>query len=107
MLQDYVAKRISSLRTTKGVSARDMSLGLGMSENYINSVENGKLSPSLVVLEYICEYLNITIKDFFDNEKSTPYSQNELIALTEGLQHTQIESLKEIARGFQALNKHY
>lgn len=106
MLQEYVAKRVSILRTEKGISARDMSLSLGMSENYVNSVENGKLSPSLEVLEYICEYLQISFKDFFDDEKTAPTSQNELFSLTKGLQNTQIDSLKEIARGFQALNKY-
>lgn len=106
MLQDYVAKRVSSLRVTKGISARVMSLSLGMSENYVNSVENGKLSPSLEVLEYICEYLDISIKDFFNDDKTAPTMQNELLELTTGLQNTQMQSLIDIAQGFRSVNKY-
>ena len=35
--EEYFGKRISQLRTAKGVSARDMSLSLGQSESYINN----------------------------------------------------------------------
>lgn len=88
-----------------GVSARDMSLSLGMSENYINSLENGKLVPSLEVFDYICDFLKISYKDFFDEDKTNPSDQNDLIKLTAGLQNTQIDNLKEIAQGLQLLNR--
>ncbi|MFI3255407.1 MAG: helix-turn-helix transcriptional regulator [Eubacteriales bacterium] len=105
MFEEYFSKRVFALRSEKGISARDMSLSLGMSENYINQIENGRALPSMQNFFYICEFLEISPKDFFDEEKTTPVTQNELIALTKGLQNTQIENLKEIARGFQALNK--
>lgn len=105
MREEFFSKRVFALRTDKGVSARDMSLSLGMSENYINQIENGRALPSMQNFFFICDYFKITPQDFFDGEKSIPIAQNELITLTSGLQNTQIESLKEIARGFQALNK--
>ena len=36
---DWFYTRLTELRTHKGVSARDMSLSLGQSESYINSIE--------------------------------------------------------------------
>lgn len=34
------AKRLAELRLLKGISARDMSLSLGQSANYINAIES-------------------------------------------------------------------
>ena len=60
MYEDFFSERLASLRTTKGVSARDMSLSIGQSANYINKIENKKAYPSMTVFFYICEYLGIT-----------------------------------------------
>lgn len=61
--------RLSQLRIEKGVSAREMSLDLGQNESYINRIENGKSLPSLNQFFNLCDYLNISPKDFFDEEK--------------------------------------
>lgn len=71
MYEEFFAKRLAQLRIEKGVSARDMSLTLGQSESYINRIENGKMMPSMTVFFYICDYLKITPKDFFDVHNTT------------------------------------
>lgn len=76
---EFVRKRIQELRTTKGVSAREMSLSMGQGNSYITQVENGAYMPSLEVLSYICDYFGITAKDFFDSEIVYPEKVNELI----------------------------
>ena len=77
--EDYFAERLAKLRQNKGVSARDMSLSLGQNANYINSIENKKMFPSMLVFFYICEYLEITPKDFFDDNNVNPKLINDLI----------------------------
>ena len=72
------AKRLAELRIAKGVSARDMSLSLGQSAGYINNIENGVNLPSMAVFFYICEYLSITPKEFFDTENNDPEKAAEL-----------------------------
>ena len=54
-------------------SAREMSLALGQNPSYINRIENGKALPSMQGFFSICEYLQITPGDFFNEEdrKST------------------------------------
>lgn len=69
---EWFPKRLTQLRIEKGVSARDMSLSLGQSESYINKIENKRTMPSMTGFFYICEYLNISPKDFFDTENSQP-----------------------------------
>ena len=65
----YICEKITALRMEKGVSARDMSLSLGQNPGYINRIENKKSLPSMEMFLYICDYLNISPKDFFDDER--------------------------------------
>ena len=64
--------RLAKLRTQKGVSARDMSLSMGQNPGYINNIETGKSMPSLSGFFYICDYLDITARDFFDDGNEYP-----------------------------------
>ena len=57
MFNEDFSRRLSQLRTGKGVSARDMSLSIGQNAGYINSIENGKSLPSMTVFLSICERL--------------------------------------------------
>ncbi len=67
------------MRNQKGISARDMSISLGQSESYINKIENNKSLPSLTGFFYICEYFNITPREFFDFDVNSPELTNEFI----------------------------
>lgn len=64
MFEDLFYQRLIKLRTEKGVSARDMSLSIGQSPGYINSLENRNGFPSMQVFFYICEYLGVTPAEF-------------------------------------------
>lgn len=69
---NFFSQRLNELRTQKGVSARDMSLSLGQCESYINKIENQKSLPSMNVFFYICDFLDIHPKDFFDMTLENP-----------------------------------
>ena len=98
--EDFM-RRMAQLRMNKGVSARDMSLSIGQSEGYINNIENGVNYPSMQTFFYICDYLNITPKDFFDIENSDPVKTNQLLSILKGLTSEQLEHLIAIAKGLQ------
>ena len=85
MDKDTFAKRLSALRLNKGVSARDMSLSIGLSEGYINNVENCVNFPSMEVFFYICEYLGVTPKEFFDSDIPEPQMVCHLMKLAKQL----------------------
>lgn len=80
MYENFVQKRIEKLRVLKDVSARDMSLSIGQNESYINQIENKKALPSMQAFFYICEYLEITPGEFFDEGNSDPSKLRALIA---------------------------
>lgn len=65
-------RRLSQLRINAGVSARDMSLSIGLSEGYINKLENEKTLPSMHTFFAICEYFEITPQEFFNTDEAFP-----------------------------------
>lgn len=75
----YVRERISELRIKKGVSEYKMSLDLGHSKSYIQSISSGKAMPSFSEFLYICDYLGVTPKDFFDVDTQEPQDLLQLI----------------------------
>ena len=72
MYGGFVPERLARLRMQKGVSARDMSLSLGQANNYINNIENRRSLPAMQSFFYICEYLGVTPREFFDADNTYP-----------------------------------
>lgn len=72
MYEDWFGQRLAALRIKKGVSAREMSLSIGQGPAYINNIENHRRFPSMTVFFYICDYLEITPQEFFDDELTDP-----------------------------------
>ena len=92
------AQRLAELRLSKGVSARDMSLSLGQSAGYINNIENGINLPSMTVFFYICDYLEISPKDFFDVDSNNPTKAHKLLDLCNGLSDSQLDNLISLVK---------
>lgn len=92
------SERLVKLRMAKGVSARDMSLSIGQSANYINKIENKKIYPSMAAFFYICDYLGISQKDFFDIEVSNPNQLNDLTASLKKLDEKTLYCLTVIVK---------
>ena len=93
--------RLAKLRTSKGVSARDMSLSIGQNPGYINNIETGKSMPSLSGIFYICDYFEITPAQFFDMETASPTKANELLEAAKRLTDEQLDNLIAIAKGLR------
>ena len=101
MYEETFAKRLTQLRMAKGVSARDMSLTIGQSAGYINNIENRNNLPSMTVFFYICEYLGITPRDFFDFDVQAPAKLKEMLPLLSQLTDSQLEHIAALIRDFK------
>ena len=95
---DFISYRIAKLTTEKNISARDMSLSLGQSQSYINNIENKKALPSMQMFLYICEFLGVEPKDFFEEDVTSPSILNEAVATFKSLSPKQLEMLIAIAK---------
>lgn len=99
MYEEMFVRRLTQLRMQKGVSARDMSLSLGQNHGYINSIESGKTFPTMTNFFYICEYLHITPKEFFDVDANNPEALRGMIANLKKLDPEEFEALSKIVEG--------
>ena len=100
MDSNFIRKRITDLRIKKGVSEYKMSTDLGHSKSYIQSISSGKSLPSFAEFFYICEYLGITPKDFFDIDNEEPILINHLIKKSKELSCDDLKMLISIAEKF-------
>ena len=96
--ENKFAERLSRLRCQKGVSARDMSLSLGQNESYINRIENGTAMPSMTAFFYICEYLEISPREFFDYDNDAPAAANQLMSELRKLDYVQLGHVMNIVK---------
>lgn len=101
MTEKEFSLRLARLREEKNVSARDMSLSMGQNPGYVNNIESGKSMPSLSGFFYICEYLEITPKDFFDLETANPSKAHELYSVAKCLDNEQLDNLISLAKGLR------
>lgn len=70
--EEFIAKRITELRIKKDISEYQMSLELGHSRSYIQSITSGRVLPSMREFLAICEYLGVTPVQFFDEQTKNP-----------------------------------
>lgn len=105
MNDKFIRDRISILRTKKGISEYKMSLDLGHSKSYVQSISAGRALPSLSEFLYICEYLGVTPKEFFDEETNDPQLVRELYNISLSLEKEDLEVLLSMAKRLKEKNK--
>lgn len=80
MNEDFNRSRITELRMKKNVSEYKMSLNMGHSRSYIQSIVSGRTMPSISEFLYICEYLGVSPRSFFDVEEVNPILVQKALA---------------------------
>ncbi|MBR1443922.1 MAG: helix-turn-helix transcriptional regulator [Firmicutes bacterium] len=96
MYEKDFPERLAKLRINKGVSARDMSLSIGQNAGYINNIETGKALPSMSGFFYICDYLQISPKEFFDMDIEQPERLRKIIENLKKLSPNLLDSISLI-----------
>lgn len=102
MYEEFFSLRLAELRMQKGVSARDMSLSIGQSENYINIIENRKSLPSMHAFFFICEYLGVTPAQFFDKDNQNPALLNDALSEIRKLDEASLAHIMGLAKEINA-----
>ena len=93
------ALRLAQLREKKNVSAREMSLAIGQNAGYINNIESGKSLPSLPGIFYICDYIGISVGEFFDLEAKNPTKLDAIIKDLKKLDDQQLDTIANLIKG--------
>lgn len=82
----------------KGVSEYRMSLELGHAPGYINTIASGKSFPSFREFLYICEYFEITPRDFFDADLKDPQPIREIYQEAQKMRVEDLKLLVDLAK---------
>ena len=90
---DFFAMRIGKLRTAMDVSAREMSFSIGQSKSYITQIERKQNLPSMTAFLKICDYLEISPKEFFDDGIEYPKPLMKLFEKLKSLNQQELESV--------------
>ena len=67
-IKQKLGGRIKELRSSRGISQESLAHLADLDRTYINSVENGKRNIAIENIEKIAKALNISVRDFFDND---------------------------------------
>ena len=94
----FIRDRISVLRTKKNISEYRMSTDLGHSKSYMQSISSGRAAPSLSEFLYICEYLGVTPREFFDGETEEPQLVHKLCELARSMEEADLNALIAVAQ---------
>ncbi len=97
-MKEFFAYRLSQLRQSKDVSARDMSLSIGNNPNYINRIENQVAYPKMEHFFHICEYLGISPQEFFNDETPYPIEMKEIYDNLNKLTKKEIDTVHDVVK---------
>ena len=78
-----------------------MSLSIGQSQSYINNIENGVNYPSMGTFFYLCDYLGVTPKEFFDLDAANPEKEQKLLEAARNLSDEHLDHLIALAQALQ------
>ena len=106
MFKEDFYKRLTELRVKEDVSAREMSLSIGKNPGYIFEVERGNSMPSMETFFFICDYLHITPKQFFDTNLDNPMEYNEAVKLIKLLNPDQLSHILEVIKDVLQIPKY-
>ena len=68
-IKSKIGNRIKELREVKQMSQKDLAYASDLDRSYIASVENGQRNISIVNIEKIAVALEVSLKEFFGNDK--------------------------------------
>ncbi|MBC5788335.1 MULTISPECIES: helix-turn-helix domain-containing protein [Clostridiaceae] len=74
-----IGTRLRELRRSKGLSQEQLALRADITTAYLGQVERNEKNPTVVIMEKLCNALEISLSDFFSNQ---PLKQNETDVVT-------------------------
>jgi len=72
-----IGQRIKELREKAEMSQKDLAYTADLDRSYIASIENGQRNVSIVNIEKITNALNVTLKEFFNNNEFEKHTKSD------------------------------
>lgn len=74
-----IAERIRFFREQKNITVNKLANLAGISQGFLREIELGNKKPTVETVSLICDALNITLRDFFDDDTLSALRDNDLI----------------------------
>ena len=87
-----VGGRLRFFREQKHISTNKLANLAGISQSYVREIELGNKNPTIEIIFHLCRALDISLKDFFDDENNL-LSNDPLITRIYRLNTAQREAL--------------
>lgn len=88
-----VGQRIRQLREKKNYTLNKLANHAGVSQSYLRDVELENKNPTIAFLSLICQSLDISLKDFFNEDSDSDFLNDPLMQAIYKLTPEQKESL--------------
>lgn len=88
-----IGARISFFRTQKNYTVNKLANMAGISQSYLRDVELGKKNPTVEILSFVCDALDISLSDFFDDDTAKRITSDPLLNTIYRLNSEQREAL--------------
>ena len=98
MDETFIRERISQLAAESGKSEKQISRELGRSAGYIQALTSGKSMPSITMLFQLCEYFEVSPRDFFDPGIKYPLTLQNILTCASHQNDDDLETLEMISR---------
>lgn len=96
-----IGTRIKQIRETKGYSINKLANKAGVSQSYLRDIELGSKNPTVAFISLLCEQLEITLKDFFNDSEETPFENEPLVQRIYQMTPMQREKLLDFLNSFE------
>lgn len=96
-----ISKRITHFRTLKGYTVNKLATLSGISQSYVREIELGKKNPTVEILSILCDTLDISLKEFFDDQTQEDFTQDPLVVQIYQLTPSQREHLLKFLKSMQ------
>lgn len=95
-----IAARIKFFREQKGYTVNKLANLSGISQSYLRSVELGQKNPTIETLSELCWALDISLRDFFDEETLSSLQHDELFQQMYRLNNEQRKAITALLKTF-------
>lgn len=97
-----IAARIKFFREQKGYTVNKLANLAGISQSYLRSVELGQKNPTIETLSELCWALDISLRDFFDEETLSSLQHDELFQQIYRLTDEQRKAITTLLKTFES-----
>lgn len=95
-----IGERLTFFREQKGITVNKLSNLAGVSQSAVREIELSTRNPTVETLELLCSALDISLKDFFDDDLAESFRGDALLRAVYKLDQKQRDAVLAMIESF-------